>query len=181
MSSTAGFVSIFATIGTARSPISARSSLMSCGPRTNDCATRSTPRSSARASPSRSRSVTAGRLSRSAGTFTPWPERTVPPRTHSVRTTGPSTAVTVSSTAPSASRMRSPARRSCARSGYVVAAPSSVASPSGRSANPCPGTSFSGSGCSVPSRTFGPGRSAITASAPSCFASTARTSSTARA
>ena len=29
-------------------PISARSSLMSCGPRTNDCATRSTPRSSAR-------------------------------------------------------------------------------------------------------------------------------------
>ena len=120
MFSIAGFVSILATIGTTRSPISERSSIRSSAARTNDCATRSTPRSSARARPSRSRSVTAGRPSRSAGTLTPWPERTMPPRRHSVRTDRPSMPTTSSSTAPSASRTRSPSRRSSARSAYVV-------------------------------------------------------------
>ena len=113
-SSTAGRVSIFATIGTGRSPIAARSSSMSEGSRTKDWATRSTPRSRTCRSISRSRSVTGGRLSRSAGTFTPWWLPTEPARTHSVCTRSPSIPTTVSSTAPSARSTRSPTRRSFA-------------------------------------------------------------------
>ena len=93
MCSIAGFVSIFATIGTTRSPISARSSLMSLGAaheRLRDQVDAQVERAS------EPFAVAVGDRragsSRSAGTFTPWPERTVPPRTHSVRTTGPSIA-----------------------------------------------------------------------------------------
>src|SRR6266542_476585 len=110
----AGAVSILAMIGSGWRPMRSRSSWTSDAARTNDCSSPSTPVSRASSSPSRSRSVTAGSPSFSAGTFTPWPEPTLPERTTSVVTTSPSTEATRSSTAPSASRIRSPSSRSWA-------------------------------------------------------------------
>ncbi|GIV00518.1 MAG: hypothetical protein KatS3mg014_2133 [Actinomycetota bacterium] len=161
--STAGRVSSLATMGTGRGAMSARRPMTSAASRTKDCATRSTPRSSARASASRSRSVMAGSERRSAGTLSPAPERTTPPRATSVTTVSPDPRTT-SSTAPSASRTRSPGRRSRPSPGYVVGAPSaSPGAPPGRRRNRAPASSVTRPSRSSPRRIFGPGRSAMIA------------------
>jgi len=71
----------------------------------------------------------AGSDNRSAGTFTPARERRRPPFTTSVTTSGP-VSRTHSSTAPSASRIRSPRRTSPPSPAYVVAAPDASPTPS---------------------------------------------------
>ena len=128
------------------------------GARTNDCATKSAPRSSARERPSRSRSVTAaGRDARPGRSRLGRSERFRLRRTGSGRR-----------------RRRSPLdgqldravgeqdavalRRSAARPGYVVEAPRSSASPSGRSSNRCPGRNVNGSGRTVRQPHLRPGQ-----------------------
>ena len=78
--STAGRVSILATIAGPSGPRTARRSSTSRGVRTNDWPSRSMPISTARRASSRSWSPRAGSDSRSAGTFTPTRDRRVPPR-----------------------------------------------------------------------------------------------------
>ena len=85
-SSIAGRVSILATIGGPPGPSNSRRARTSSARRTNDWATYSTPRSSARGTSARSFAVSAGPVIRSDGMLTPARDRIVPPRTTSVST-----------------------------------------------------------------------------------------------
>ena len=108
MCSIAGFVSILATIGTTRSPISARSCSMSCGAPHERLRDQVDPQVQ-RASEALAVAVGDRRESETLGRHVdPLPGPHGAAATHSVCTTEPRTDVTVSSTAPSANRMRSP-------------------------------------------------------------------------
>src|ERR671919_1225337 len=116
-SSTAGLVSIFATMIGLGSAIRLARARTSKAPRTNDWASMSTSAWTAHARSSSSFGVMAGIDRRSEGTFTPALERTVPPRTTSVATWPRAASTTRGSTAPSASRTRSPGFSSPANPG----------------------------------------------------------------
>jgi hypothetical protein len=93
----------------------ARTSLTSSGARTNDSATRSTPRSRAKRRSSASFSDSAGTLTATLGTETPLLSETGPPSTTRTWMSGPSTDWTSTATLPSSIRSRSPGFTSAGR------------------------------------------------------------------
>ena len=113
--STASGFSTFAITGT-RTPSSsmiAWTSLMSSGERTNDSATRSTPRRSAKRRSSASFSDSAGTETATFGSETPLWLETTPPSTIRQLMSLPVTPLTSSATRPSSTSSLSPALTSC--------------------------------------------------------------------
>lgn len=180
MFSTACGFSTLAMTGTRRptSSITLWTSRTSLASRTKDSATRSQPIRRANRRSSTSFSDSAGTFTAAPGRLMPlWSEMT-PPSMTSVRTRGPSTSMTFSSTLPSLMRTWSPGETSPGSPLYVV--PQICLSPGTSSAvmvNSSPRTSSTGPSAKVSRRIFGPCRSARTPMATPVSAAAARTRS----
>ncbi len=145
-------------IGT-RLPSSAmmmRARWTSRGERTNDSATRSTPRWSAQRRSSSSFALSAAAVRATPGRFRPLLSETFPPTTTSVRTRTPSVSITRSRTLPSSTRIGSPGETSLTSGGKVVPTSSFVPTTSSEViVKVSPTSSRWGPSANRPSRIFG--------------------------
>lgn len=120
--STASGFSSLAMTGTRRPILSMTrcTGSMSCGDRTNESATKSTPSSRANSRSAMSLADNAGTDTFTPGSESPLLSETGPPTTTRQTTSGPSIAMTSNAIRPSSIRNRSPALASSASSEYVV-------------------------------------------------------------
>ena len=155
--------------------ISSRRSRTSAAERTNDRATKSTPRSRAKSRSSMSFRVSEGIGTGTPGTLTPLCVSTMPPATTMQRARPRSTLSTRNRTSPSSIRISCPACRTSQTAVGLTGSSSPLATSCAATTTWSPRSSVTGSGSS-PIRTFGPWRSAMTAIGRPISASISRTS-----